>query len=350
MGIGCGKCGCSNVLSKDNAFQQQFLTVDEINKNHISKIETIQKHIRRYLSMKTHKTTDICQYNTTNSTFVYNQHFYNTKSKHPSFYTGFCTETNVKSGIGILKWKDGTEYKGEFYNNTPNGYGIIHYTTGEEYEGEWKDGKADGIGILRSIISDEYEVLYEGEWKEDIKEGIGVCEEKSIGNKTVRRFEGMYENGMKNGFGTYKSSDGEYFEGFFKDNTMNGYGLFRKGDGDEYEGFFQNNKKEGKGVFTCKDGSVFKGMYRKDIKNGKGEFIYPNGNVFSGKWVNGKKQGIGKVQKANGGSVKYGEWDQGTRIKWLSEEEVKNYISVQEDLNNDDVLIKCNNLLKLYYL
>jgi hypothetical protein len=182
--------------------------------------------------------------------------------------------------------------------------------------------------VQNSIISDEYEVLYEGEWKEDVKEGIGVCEEKSISNKTVRRFEGMYENGMKNGFGTYKSSDGEYFEGFFKDNTMNGYGLFRKGDGDEYEGFFQNNKKEGKGVFTCKDGSVFKGMYRKDIKNGKGEIIYPNGNVFSGKWVNGKKQGIGKVKKANGGSVKYGEWDQGTRIKWLSEEEVKNYISI----------------------
>ena len=46
-------------------------------------------------------------------------------------------------------------------------------------------------------------------------------------------------------------------------------------------------------------------------------------------WANGKQEGLGVYQNSNG-VVKYGFWQNGKRLKWISEEEYQSYESQQQ--------------------
>ena len=44
-------------------------------------------------------------------------------------------------GKGLLKWKDGKQYLGEFVNDKREGHGTFLWKDGRIYDGAWKDGK-----------------------------------------------------------------------------------------------------------------------------------------------------------------------------------------------------------------
>ena len=44
-------------------------------------------------------------------------------------------------GKGLLKWKDGKQYQGDFCNDKREGQGVFTWRDGRVYEGQWKDGK-----------------------------------------------------------------------------------------------------------------------------------------------------------------------------------------------------------------
>ena len=44
-------------------------------------------------------------------------------------------------GYGILIWKDGKKYEGEFVNDKREGKGTFTWSDGRQYIGEWKAGK-----------------------------------------------------------------------------------------------------------------------------------------------------------------------------------------------------------------
>jgi len=44
-------------------------------------------------------------------------------------------------GYGILKWKDGKKYEGDFINDKREGTGTFTWSDGRVYIGEWKNGK-----------------------------------------------------------------------------------------------------------------------------------------------------------------------------------------------------------------
>ena len=44
-------------------------------------------------------------------------------------------------GYGILIWKDGKKYEGEFVNDKREGRGSFTWADGRQYIGEWKAGK-----------------------------------------------------------------------------------------------------------------------------------------------------------------------------------------------------------------
>jgi len=79
-----------------------------------------------------------------------------------------------RHGYGILQWKDGCVYAGEWASDTQNGWGKLRFgerdvLNRESYEGEWLDGKRSGKGILYYRSGDRYE----GEWKDDKYHGKG---------------------------------------------------------------------------------------------------------------------------------------------------------------------------------
>lgn len=44
-------------------------------------------------------------------------------------------------GQGILTWKDGKSYEGNFVNDKREGQGTFIWSDGRKYIGEWKNGK-----------------------------------------------------------------------------------------------------------------------------------------------------------------------------------------------------------------
>ena len=51
---------------------------------------------------------------------------------------------NIKDGIGVMFWPDGTKYEGTFHYDLPHGYGRKIFANGEYYEGNFWEGKAQG--------------------------------------------------------------------------------------------------------------------------------------------------------------------------------------------------------------
>jgi hypothetical protein len=69
--------------------------------------------------------------------------------KYLSFFRDrLASNSNIKDGVGVMFWPDGTKYEGDFLNNHPQGYGRKIFANGEYYEGYFQDGKANGHGTF----------------------------------------------------------------------------------------------------------------------------------------------------------------------------------------------------------
>ena len=74
--------------------------------------------------------------------------------------------------MGHFLWKDGSSYKGEFFENKIQGDGTYTYKgTGDIYSGGWVDGKKQGQGVYEfskdsSMMSGTWEAgtLVTGSW------------------------------------------------------------------------------------------------------------------------------------------------------------------------------------------
>lgn len=65
--------------------------------------------------------------------------------------TRFFRQANtkdIKDGMGVMFWPDGTKYEGTFHNDLPHGYGRKIFANGEYYEGHFLEGKANGQGTF----------------------------------------------------------------------------------------------------------------------------------------------------------------------------------------------------------
>ena len=103
-------------------------------------------------------------------------------------------------------------------------------------------------------------------------------------------YEGALEEGVPNGFGTAKYSNGDTKLGKWED------GKFIKGvvkmrckyginSGGLYEGDWKNGQPNGEGQMNYNHGK-YKGQWKDGKRHGQGLMTYANGDVFSGKWEN----------------------------------------------------------------
>ena len=73
---------------------------------------------------------------------------------------------------------------------------------------------------------------------------------------------------------------------------------------------------DGKGTLTWTDGRSYKGEFKNDLKHGYGIFEWSDGRIYDGQWNKGKFHGKGKLIKD--GQVRFAEWQNGKRTKWLT--------------------------------
>ena len=181
--------------------------------------------------------------------------------------------------------------------------------------------------------------------------GYGVIYQFNNITEKERRIEGIFTNGILNGYGRIIISDEEMLRGDFALNKLNGLGEYHRKDGSLYLGTFYCGHPQGNGRETFKDGSSFEGYYMKGKKkygkyewkdknsyqgnfdkdlfnghgiykwgdkkkyegnwkdgkmHGKGKLTFLDGSYYDGEFVDGLKEGTGKyVWKSN---IYYGEW------------------------------------------
>ena len=206
---------------------------------------------------------------------------------------------------------DGDDYSGEKNaQGQPHGKGIMHYKNGDIYNGEWQNGKRHGIGTMTSGSR-----TYNGQWKNDqfVKASDTGIDKKHYPDGSD--YTGDLVNGKRHGRGTMKFFNGNIYSGEWENDIISGKGTFTYKNGDKYVGEYKYGKRSGKGTFTFVNGSSYTGEWANDHYSGHGRFVFKNGNIYDGEWQGGKRNGIGTF--TNGSSVTYGEWMNDILIKKL---------------------------------
>ena len=113
------------------------------------------------------------------------------KDKKGFFYKGKVNINNVPYGYGVLLRHDGMKAEGNWNNYILTGWSRLIEVDGTLSEGFFIKNKLQGKGIQKTLNG----VMYIGTFVNGIKEGEGVEESNEY------KYEGMFQNGKKNGLG-----------------------------------------------------------------------------------------------------------------------------------------------------
>ncbi|TNV84245.1 hypothetical protein FGO68_gene59 [Halteria grandinella] len=202
-------------------------------------------------------------------------------------------------GKGLYQWRNGELYDGEWNEGVKEGYGVWKGTDGESYIGQWVGSKAEGYGVHVWLNGDRYE----GEWRACLRHGNGT---DFFSNQDM--YIGQYMYGKPEGFGQYKWANGNSYQGTFKNGFKHGHGKWKKKPAEDvvgaksnsYEGDYFMDKKNGWGYFEWESGNSYRGRYVEDERQGFGEMRWTDGSVYRGGWLKGVQNGVGVMMFPNG--------------------------------------------------
>lgn len=172
---------------------------------------------------------------------------------------------NQRNGFGILTWRDGARYLGQWRQNRP-WQGQFRHCNGDVYVGQWRQNKAHGLGRYLEAEG----VLSVGSFSDDLHDGVGV--ERWPDGST---FMGQLSRGRKSGYGVYVWPDGSRYEGQWSANQMDGYGTWIGMDGRLYGGEWRDSQMHGWGQYSWPDGRTYAGQYRLGLQDGLGSSSRP---------------------------------------------------------------------------
>lgn len=151
---------------------------------------------------------------------------------------------------------DGKEYAGEALNGLPDGQGSMTFANGDVYEGQWNGGHMEGFGTYRKYdpASDSFGDKYEGGFHQSKMLGMG-----KMYYSDGSLYYGEWLNGVRSGYGTYVDNGIEIIGLWANDSLIEGTQL--QSDGTRYVGQFENNKPSGNGTLLLPDGEVYYGKW-----------------------------------------------------------------------------------------
>jgi len=249
--------------------------------------------------------------NTNGSILNFDKDFYANLNPFPYFKEIFFQGDrnllgNPWNGFGKFEYENKNIYHGDIKEGIPNGNGIILYTNGSRYEGIFDKGKLNGFGS--SYNNGE---TYQGEFINGIENGYG---KKTYCNGCV--LQGKFIDGFPVGKGKISYLNGDIYEGSIKNEIPNGSGTYFHHNGDKYVGGFLNGVAHRRGKYYYNNHSLenpnyFEGIFIQN-KACIGKRIYPNGDIFeSEKWVNDRICGEGSFKNEKENIEFEGEWNDG---------------------------------------
>jgi hypothetical protein len=161
---------------------------------------------------------------------------------------------------------------GCIYGDCENGRGTLVEETSRgitTYRGTFKNGLYDGFGRLSY---DDERSVYKGYFEEGIRNGRGTYWDKE-NNVYIGHWKNNRRNGQGSQFYMVKDwSEDKHGEGWLRENTEN------------YSGNFQNDVFLGEGTYRWEDGTKYVGEWAANKKHGEGYFDYGNGNIARRKY------------------------------------------------------------------
>jgi hypothetical protein len=238
------------------------------------------------------------------------------------------------SGIGGIKYPDGTSYYGNIINSLPQGVGKLSSSV-FAYEGKFRNGLFHGLGTLTQGETVQAGLFVNGKL-------IKVCTVPPYDIRPVKNikeiFSQIYQTTFpqgapeKNGkpYGKVILPNGCKYEGYFSNGVPEGFGQWRAKTEKpgalsiKYSGEFKGGVYHGRGelrieVRQSKKGMVYKGDFSNGFLHGTGKITFPNGKKYWGEVKNNLPFGTGKMRcparKTNGkeelGHIYEGEFANG---------------------------------------
>ena len=149
-----------------------------------------------------------------------------------------------RNGMGIMAYKNGDYYIGDFCRDKITGFGMFLSDVGRidkcdgcyVYVGNWKDGKKSGMG---RCYDNQGQLIYSGRFSDDApSEQYPTADVDNSKSFTVSISEkkncyvGETEGGVLNGYGVFVFNDGNIWITQMKDDSQTGVGLLVYANGE----------------------------------------------------------------------------------------------------------------------
>jgi hypothetical protein len=218
----------------------------------------------------------------------------------------------IAPGVREVTFADGAIYRGAMRGTNLHGKGE-YVSKSFKYEGEFNDGLKQGTGVYVWDNGDRYD----GRFNNDRPDGVGKYH---FANGDA--YEGEVKAGVIIGRGTYSSKNGDVFEGSFQAGKPHGVGVYRFASGDRYEGEMNQGRLQGRGRYIAKSGDKIEAPFIDGKAQGIGTYSFSNGDRYEGEIIGGALTGQGVYLYKSGlkyeGEVRDGS-PQGKGVFWFQD-------------------------------
>jgi hypothetical protein len=216
----------------------------------------------------------------------------------------------IAPGVRELTFADGSVYRGAMRGASLHGKGE-YLSKSFRYEGDFNEGLKQGEGTYTWENGDRYQ----GHFASDRPDGRGRYQ---FANGDA--YEGEVQLGVIMGRGNYASKNGDVFDGSFENGKPHGVGVYRFASGDRYEGEMDAGRLQGRGRYYSKNGDRVEGAFVDGKPQGKGVYNFSNGDRYEGDIRGGELTGQGAYFYKTGmkyeGEVRLGQ-PQGKGTFWF---------------------------------
>jgi hypothetical protein len=167
-----------------------------------------------------------------------------------------CLSGDCQNGTGKMDYGDGAVYEGEFRNGKIDGKGMLQFRNGNRYIGNWSNQRPQGKGRMKYANENEY--------------------------------FGDFDQGKINGMGRMVYSNGDTYDGEWLEGKPHGKGTFQKANLDTYTGDFKDGQYDGYGEIKYVYGATYKGYWKDGKYHGQGTLVEADGDVIEDMWIKGK--------------------------------------------------------------
>lgn len=185
----------------------------------------------------------------------------------------------------VVQFANGDEYRGEILVSDADGFvDLDHDASRNLSHGVRVDRQ--GRGVYTAAQSGW---RYEGAWENDVRQGNGVA---TCGDSFL--FDGAWDGNRRNGRGTCIVKGKGQVSGVWDADVLR-QGVFFDQNGNKLDAVFDDEGRVEEGVFMNAEGNAsYKGRFNKaGLPHGVGNAAYPDESKYSGTFVNGQRHGQG---------------------------------------------------------